>query len=55
MDELFMSKNVETSMLQPADIKSFKVGAKHIKKAAKKARQKATKMVPRQQWMTHGS
>jgi hypothetical protein len=33
---------VETFTLQPPDIKSFKVGAKHIKKAAKKIRQKAT-------------
>jgi hypothetical protein len=43
MYEFFMPKNVETSTLQPPDIKSFKVGAKHVKKAAKKARQKATK------------
>jgi hypothetical protein len=43
MDEFFMPKNVETSTLQPPDIKSFKVGAKHIKKGLKKARQKATK------------
>jgi hypothetical protein len=43
MDEFFMPKNVKTSTLQPPDIKSFKVGAKRIKKAAKKARQKATK------------
>jgi hypothetical protein len=43
MDEFFMPKNVKTSTLQPPDVKSFKVGAKHIKKAAKKARQKATR------------
>jgi hypothetical protein len=43
MAELFVPKNVETSTLQPPDTESFKVGAKHIKKAAKKIRQKATK------------
>jgi hypothetical protein len=42
MDEFFMPKNVKTSTLQPPDDKSFMVGAKHIKKAAKKARQRAT-------------
>jgi hypothetical protein len=34
--ELLAPKNVETSTPQPPDTKSFKVGAKHIKKAAKK-------------------
>ena len=43
MDEFFMPKNVKTSTLQPPDDKSFKVGAKHIKKAAKKAWQRSTK------------
>jgi hypothetical protein len=41
--ELFSPKNVKTSTIQPPNTKSSKVRAKHIKKAAKKIRQKATK------------
>jgi hypothetical protein len=43
MAKLFAPKNVETSTLQPPNTESFKVGAKHIKKAAKKIRQNATR------------
>ena len=43
VDELFSPKNVKTTTLQPPNTKSSKVRAKHIKKAAKKIRQKATK------------
>ena len=43
VDELFSPKNVKTSTPQPPNTKSSKVRAKHIKKAAKKIRQKATK------------
>ena len=43
VDELFSPKNVKTSTPQPPNTKSSKVRAKHIKKAAKKIRQKETK------------
>jgi hypothetical protein len=44
--ELFAQKNVEASTLQPPDTKSFKVGAKHIKKLRRRFDKRQQELVP---------